>query len=77
MNTIDFRYGFFLVGERAICVWDHDIKKLNTDFLNGIDPGYFEYLADTHFERLGEGSEDTYQYAALAIRTAFSQGLAA
>lgn len=75
MNTIDFQYGLFLVGERAFCLWDQDIKKLNLDFLNGIDPEYFEYLADTNFEKLGDEKEDIHQHAALAIRTAFSQGL--
>jgi len=75
MNTIDFQYGFFIVGERPFCLWDHDIKKINLQFLNSIDAGYFEYLADTNFEKLGDENEEVHQYAALAIRTAFSQGL--
>lgn len=75
MGTIDFQYGFFLVGKRAFCLWDQDIKKLNSNFLSGIDPEYFEYLADTNFEKIGDEREDIHQHAALAIRTAFSQGL--
>jgi hypothetical protein len=75
MDTIDFQYGFFLVGERVFCLWDQDIVKLNLDFLNGIEPTYFEYLAEAHFEKLGDAKEDIHQHAALAIRTAFSQGL--
>lgn len=75
MNTIDFQYGLFLVDERAFCLWDQDVKKINLDFLNDIDPEYFEYLADVNFEKLGDEKEETHQYAALAIRTAFSQGL--
>ena len=75
METVDFQYGFFLVGERPFCLWDQDINKLNSNFLNGIDPEYFEYLADTNFEKLGDETEDIHQHAALAIRAAFSQGL--
>src|SRR5687767_11979647 len=75
MGTVDFQYALFLVDERAFCLWDQDIKKLNLDFLNGIDPEYFEYLADTNFEQLGVEREDVHQHAALAIRTAYSQGL--
>lgn len=75
MNTIDFQYGFILVGERVFCLWDENIKRRNLDFLNGIDPAYFEYLADINFEKLGDEKEDVHQHAALAIRTAFSQGL--
>ena len=75
MDTIDFQYGLFLVDERAFCLWDQDVKKINLDFLNDIDPEYFEYLADVNFEKLGDEKEEVHQYAALAIRTAFSQGL--
>jgi len=75
MNTTDFQYGFFLVGERVFCLWDQDIKRLNSNFLDGIDPKYFEYLANTNFEKLGDERKDVHQHAALAIRTAFSQGL--
>ncbi len=75
MNTIDFQYGFFIVGERPFCLWDHEIKKINLQFLNSIDPEYFVYLADTNFEKLGDENEEVHQHAALAIRTAFSQGL--
>jgi hypothetical protein len=74
METIDFQYGHFLVDERAFCIWDNDITGLTLDFLDSVDPEYFEYLADVNFENL-EGEDEKSQHAAVAIRTAFSQGL--
>ncbi len=75
METIDFQYGLFLVDERAFCLWDKEITKTNLEFLHTIDPEYFEYLADVNYEKIRDGNETTSQHAALAIRTAFSQGL--
>jgi hypothetical protein len=62
----------FAIDETPHCVWDLDIRQLNLDFLNGIDPTYFEHIANIHGPCL-EGDER--QYAAIALRTAYSQGL--
>ena len=62
----------FLVDETPCCLWDTDIRQRNLDFLDSIDPGYFEHIADLHGESL-EGDEK--QYAATALRVAYFQGL--
>jgi hypothetical protein len=75
METLDFQYGLFLVDERTFCLWDQDVRKVNLDFLNSVDPEYYEYLADVNYENLESEDEKVSQHAAVAIRAAFSQGL--
>jgi hypothetical protein len=62
----------FAVDETPYCVWDLDIRQLNLDYLNSIDPRYFEHLAKM-YEKFLEGDEK--QYAATALRMAYSHGL--
>jgi len=49
-----------------------DVHGKNLEFINKIDPKYFEHIADHHGELL-EG--DRKQYAAAALRIAYSHGL--
>jgi hypothetical protein len=72
METIDLQYRFFVVDERPFCLWDTDISRRTLQFLDSIDPSYYEYLADAHGQALS-GEND--QHAALAIRAAYSQAL--
>jgi hypothetical protein len=76
-NELDVQYRFFVVGERALCVWGTDIRSLALEFLDNLDASYFEYLANTHSEQINEDQprEKESQFAALAIRTAYSQAL--
>jgi hypothetical protein len=62
----------FAIDETAYCLWDLDIRQRNLDFINKIDAHYFEYIANLHGESL-EGDEK--QYAAAALRIAYSHGL--
>lgn len=62
----------FTVDESPHCVWDCDPRQLNIDYLNSIDPSYFERLAKFYGQHL-EGEER--QHAAIALRMAYSQGL--
>lgn len=62
----------FAIDETPLCLWDLDIGKHNMDFINSIDPGYFEHIANIHSQLL-DGEEK--QYAANALRLAYSQGL--
>ena len=65
------QYSKFAVDDFAWCVWDWDIKQLNLNFINSIDAGYFEYLAQIYVS-----SDDKHeQNAALALRAAYSHGL--
>ena len=68
----EIQYARFAVNETPYCLWDLDIQKSNLDFINNIDPRYFEHMANLHGEFL-EGEES--QYAAVALRIAYSHGL--
>src|SRR5688500_3154997 len=62
----------FAVNETPYCFWSLDPVTQDLEFLNNIDPLYFEHIANL----LGEALEgDQKQYAAAAIRIAYSQGL--
>jgi hypothetical protein len=60
----------FAVNETPYCFWSLDPIGQDLGFLNNVDPRYFEHIADS--DAL-EG--DQKQYAAAAIRIAYSQGL--
>ncbi len=62
----------FAVNETPYCFWDLDAKQRNLDFINSIDPLYFQHIANLHSEAL-DGDEK--QYAAAALRVAYSHGL--
>jgi len=62
----------FAVNETPYCFWDLDAKQKNLDFINSIDPLYFQHIANLHSEAL-DGDEK--QYAAAALRVAYSHGL--
>jgi hypothetical protein len=62
----------FAINETPYCLWDIDIRQRNLDFINSIDPRYFEHIASLHGSSL-EGDEK--QYAAAALRIAYSHGL--
>lgn len=76
-NELDIQYRLFILGERPLCVWGTDIKSLTLEFLDNLDATYFEYIANTHSENIIEDKprEKESQFAALAIRTAYSQAL--
>jgi hypothetical protein len=62
----------FAVNEKPYCFWSLDPIGQDLEFINMIDPRYFEHIAELHGESL-EGDEK--QYAAGAIRIAYSHGL--
>lgn len=67
----------FVVNEEEYAFWDTDIQKINLNFINQIDPEYFEYIAQLNLSILnGEGNDKkTRQHAAINMRMAYSQGL--
>lgn len=70
----------FVVNEKAFCFWDENITEINLRFINQIDSDYFEYAAKLNFGVLQnqdevDVDERTRQHAAVALRTAYSQGL--
>jgi hypothetical protein len=62
----------FAVNETPYCFWSLDAIAQDLEFINKIDPRYFEHIAELHGESL-EGDQN--QYAAAAIRIAYSHGL--
>jgi hypothetical protein len=68
----EIQHARFAVNETPYCLWDSDFQKSNLDFINSIDPRYFEHIANLHRQFL-EGKEK--QYAAVALRIAYSHGL--
>ncbi|SRR6266446_2956010 len=62
----------FAVNDKAYCFWDLDVRGKNLAFIKNIDPKYFEHCADINGALL-EGEQK--QYAAAALRIAYSQGL--
>jgi len=68
----EVQYARFAVNEKPYCMWDLDVHENNLDFINSIDPRYFEHIANLHSQFL-EGEEK--QYSAIALRIAYSHGL--
>jgi len=68
----EIQYARFAVNETPYCLWDLDLDVRNLDFINSIDPRYFEHTANLQAQFL-EGDEK--QYAATALRIAYSHGL--
>jgi hypothetical protein len=66
------QHSIFAVDDLPYCVWDWDIRSVNLQFIQSIDPGYFEYSAGVHTDNL-EGEDK--QRAATALRSAYHHGL--
>lgn len=71
-DYFDIQYRFFVVNDKPFCLWDTDIQSLTLEFLESIDPTYYEFIADSHLEA---AIEEKSKFASLVIRTAYSQGL--
>lgn len=59
----------FVVNKEPYCIWEVDVIERNKEFLKGIDPDYFSYLAEVHL------NADDEKRAAVAIRAAFHHAL--
>ena len=62
----------FCVGEEPYCLWDPDIISLNFEFLDRIDPQYYEFIADSNRAHL---DSDNKHRSATAMRSGFYHGL--
>ena len=69
-NIFPFR---FVIDETPYCLWTSEREQLHR-FLMGIDPKYFEHIQEVHAPMLNS-DDKTKQYAAVALRTAYFQGL--
>jgi len=66
------QFSIFCVNDEPFCVWDANIQSLNFEFLDRIDPKYFQYVAVTNEPNL-EG--ENKHRSATAIRTGFYHSL--
>ena len=66
------QHSVFLVGDTPYCAWGWDLRKTNLEFLNHIDPAYFDYQAKAHLDNI-EGEHKLQ--AAIALRTSYHHGL--
>ncbi len=63
----------FVVDDTPYACWEWNLTGRNLEFLRGVDPGYYTYVADANAEHLDD--KEHRQRAALAIRIAYSQAL--
>ena len=63
----------FSVLDEPYCVWEHPEDNNNLEFLNGIDPAYFSFIAERM--RSAEASVDDDRRAATALRSAYHHAL--
>jgi hypothetical protein len=66
---------FFAVGEDPYCVWDWDLRDRNVQYLQSLDPRYFDYVARANFAYLDAEDTEERRRAATAIRAAYHHGL--
>ena len=76
---VDLECRYLMINQRPLCVWGTNIDKNNKDFIDSIDPDYFDYLRSIHSQAFDRDEivdlDVQSQYAALSLRTAYSQSL--
>jgi len=76
---VDLECRYLMINQRPLCVWGTNIDKSNKDFIDSIDPDYFDYLRSIHSQAFDRDEivdlDVQSQYAALSLRTAYSQSL--
>jgi hypothetical protein len=61
-----------VVNKEPYCIWEVDLKNRNLEFLNSVNPEYFEYLIRVHFEKVEENDD---KWASVALRIGYFQAL--
>src|SRR2546422_2347988 len=62
----------FAIDTKPRCVWVVDAVEQNREFLQTVDPKYFDYLATVHSEQQEESEN---RHAAMALRTAYGHAI--
>ena len=65
----------FAVGADPYCVWDWNLHERNIEYLESLDPDYFDYVGRVNSPQLDSEHADERRRAATAIRTAYHHGL--
>lgn len=71
----DFGPRVFAVGAEPYCVWDWDLEQRNIEYLESLDPDYFDYVGRTNLPYLDAEDPSEGRRAATAIRSAYHHGL--
>lgn len=71
----EFGPRFFAVGDKPYCVWDWDLTQRNLEYLESLDPDYFDYVGKANSPYLKADDPKERRRAATAIRTAYHHGL--
>jgi hypothetical protein len=66
---------FFAVGTAPYCVWDWDLHERNLEYLESLDPDYFDYVGRANLPHLDSEDPKERRRVATAIRTAYHHGL--
>lgn len=71
------QYCRFALNERPMCVWDMDIKKLNSDFIKAINSDYYEFIAESNLKIIDDKEADKKDkvYASVNLRIHYSLAL--
>jgi hypothetical protein len=73
-SKTELHYAVFMVDDVPYCLWsEKNPRNLTIEFLDNIQPKFFEYQADTNLNKLNY--KKRRQMAAIALRTAYSHGL--
>jgi hypothetical protein len=69
-----------VIDNKSLIFWDIDIREKNLHFIEQLNSDYFNYIANVNFSILQNPNEEqvdkaTRQYAAIALRIAYSQAL--
>ena len=66
---------FFAVGAAPYCVWDWGLDERNAEYLEDLDPDYFDYVGRVNLPHLKSDDPEERRRAATAIRAAYHHGL--
>lgn len=70
-------YSRFVIFNRAVCVWDMNMRQLNTDYIKSIDFEYFRFIAEQNLQLINNPESDKKEklYASINLRNSYSMGL--
>ena len=71
----EFQARLFAVNTTPYCIWDWGLAERNIEYLESLDPDYFDYIGRANLPHLGSDDPRERRRAATAIRTAYHHGL--
>ncbi|MCJ7481574.1 MAG: hypothetical protein MUO31_01265 [Thermodesulfovibrionales bacterium] len=74
-KRVHLQHSYFIVGERPFCLWDDNIKKITLEFLDGLNPQFFSYIANSLENKSDDENNSDSQQSALLIRMIYSIAL--